>query len=102
MTEPRWGVRLADVRLPRWWAVAVMVTAYFARRSNDKQWKQATATLQAPLTQAAEYVRDRDQSAAEREERVLAHTVVLARLTWALLVLAASTLAVAVVTLVVD
>lgn len=95
-------MRLADVRLPRSWAVWVVVTAYFARRSNEKQWKQATETLQAPLTQVAEYVRDRDESAAEREERLLALTVTLARLTWVLLVLAAATLAFAVVTLAVE
>lgn len=102
MAEPRWGVRLADIRLPRSWPVAVIVSTLLARRRNAEQLRRATQTLQAPLTDVAVYVRDRDREAAEREARLLALTVTLARLTWALLVLAAATLAVAAVTLLVD
>ena len=39
------------------------------------RWQRATeTTLEAPLTPVAGYVRDRDKSAAEREERLLALT----------------------------
>jgi hypothetical protein len=94
-------VRLADVRLPRWWPIAVIVSTLLARRRNAEQLQRATQTLQAPLTDVAMYVRDRDREAAEREARLLALTVTLARLTWALLVLAAATVTLAVVTLLV-
>jgi hypothetical protein len=45
--EPRWGVRVADVWLPRFWPVAVIVSSLFARRHDATQLRRATETLRA-------------------------------------------------------
>jgi hypothetical protein len=96
--EREWGVRLADLRLPRSWPVAVVVSAILARAYDRRQLRE----LERIGAELGTYVGTRDREAAERESRLLTVTVRVARLTWALLVVAAATLAVAVVTLVVD
>lgn len=99
MAEREWGVRLADIRLPRAWPVAVVLSTLIARRYRDAQVQRAVSTLERPMREAAEYVHDRDHEASVCETRLLALTETLARLTWALLMLTIATLAVAIVTL---
>jgi hypothetical protein len=87
--DREWGVRLADVRLPTFWWLAVLITFLFSRRLQRRQLRE----LQRIGAELGTYIGERDRAAAEREDRLI-------KLTWALLALTGATLAVAVVTIV--
>jgi hypothetical protein len=95
MRERDWGVRLADLRLPRWWALAVIASVIAARFYDRSQLRE----LERIGAELGDYAGTRDREAAEREARLVALTIRLARLTWALLAVTVGTLAVAIVTL---
>lgn len=95
--DREWGVRLADVRLPRAWPLSVFGALLLVRRQDKRQVKQAERIGR----ELAESVVFRWQEGDARTDALLALTRTLKRLTWALVVAALASLAVAVVTLVV-
>lgn len=95
MADRRWGIRVADVRLPRTWPLAVVISVLLAHMTERRQLRE----LRRIGAEFGEYVGTRDQEAAEREARLLALTRTLTRLTWVLLAVTVAALAVAAVTL---
>jgi hypothetical protein len=88
------GTRLADLRPPRYWPLSLiggLLLARWFQRRRDRDLTEVGEEL-------GEVTVDRWQSVDAREERLLIVTARLARLTWALLLVAAATLAVAIAT----
>jgi hypothetical protein len=73
--EPR--VRRADIRVPRWWPVAVLLSLLFARVYERRQLRE----LERIGAELGTYVGARDRAAVEREARLLKLTAVLTWLT---------------------
>lgn len=96
VSEREWGVRVADVRLPRWWPVAVLVSVILAHVSDRRQLRE----LRGIGADLGDYLGTRDREAAERDARLVALTKTLARVTWVLLGVAVATLVVAALALV--
>lgn len=88
----RWGVRFADVRLPRWWSLPVLVALILGRRRQRRDLAEAVESVGGVATIIGERWTERD----ERERELLALTARVVRLTWALVFLTVAVLAVTV------
>jgi hypothetical protein len=82
-------VRLADVRLPRLWLLALLAALLLTRRSDQ----HAVVQAQRIGRELGEAVNDRWRTSDERTDELLALTRTLKWLTWALFAVAAATLA---------
>jgi hypothetical protein len=90
------GVRLADIRLPRYWPVSVIGALLLARRQQNRE-RQNFAELGKDLGEATT---QRWQESDARADRLIALSKTLTRLTWVLLLATVVTLLVNVVILV--
>jgi hypothetical protein len=90
----RTGVRLADVRLPRAWPLAVLGAHLMARREQDRSVDEAAAIGR----EIAESVVTRWQQNDAGTQAMIDLTRTLARLTWVLVFVGLATLAVAIIT----
>lgn len=90
MDENDWGVRLADIRVPRLWPIAVLLALVLARVHDRREHRE----LKRIGTELGTYVGERDQATSEREARLLKLTAVLAWLTGAVLVAAVASIVV--------
>jgi len=94
--DGQWGVRLADIRLPRAWPLPVMAALLLARRREVR----ALRDMERTSKDLAEITVQRWQEGDARADRLIALTDTLARLTWVLLAVTLVTLIVNVVILV--
>ena len=85
-------VRLADLRLPRWWPLWSIVVMLFQRRKQSRQLEDAVTGM----SELAEVIAQRWQEGDERERQMLKLTRRLERLTWAVVALCIATLGVTV------
>jgi hypothetical protein len=93
----QWGVRLADIRVPRTWFLpvgAAIVRQWRSERRLVRETERIAGDLGDTITQ-------RWRTGDERADELLALTRSLMRLTWALLAVAAVTLVVTISALVV-
>lgn len=94
--DEKWGVRLADIRLPRAWPLPIMAALLLSR----SQQNQALRGIEQTGKELGEITAQRWQEGDARADRLIALTATLARLTWVLLVVTVVTLIVNVVILV--
>jgi hypothetical protein len=96
MRKPRdaSGVRLGDVRLPRWWPLSLLGALLLTRRDGKRQEHNA-ARIGREL---AESVVIRWEQNDEATAAMIHLTRALARLTWVLVFVGVVTLAVAILT----
>lgn len=90
------GVRLADVRLPRYWPVSVIAALLLARRLQSRSLREAESVGK----DLGEITVERWREGDVRTDQIIALTKTLARLTWVLLAATVVTLVVNVVILV--
>jgi hypothetical protein len=90
------GVRLADIRVPRYWPVSVIGALLLARRQRNSEVQDAAETGQ----DLGEATVTRWKETDARADQLTALTNTLARLTWVLLAATVATLVVNVVILV--
>jgi hypothetical protein len=90
-----WGVRLADVRISRYWPASVIAAMVVVRRRDRRMVKQAERIGH----ELAESVVFRWRETDERTDALIDLTRTLKRLTWVLLLVALVTLLVAALTL---
>lgn len=90
------GVRLADVRLPRYWLVSVIAGLLLARRLQNRSLREAESVGK----DLGEITVERWREGDVRTDQMIALTKTLARLTWVLLAATVVTLVVNVVILV--
>jgi hypothetical protein len=88
--DDRWSVRLADVRISRYWPWSV-VAALVAIRRRDRELVRQAERIGRDL---AESVVKRWQDTDERTDALIDLTRALKRLTWVLLVVGLATLGV--------
>jgi Flp pilus assembly protein TadB len=102
-----WGTRLADVRVPSWYGLGVLVLTFAAlyRSLRDrKQWDQASGSIRQATTLLGERLVEgdkRDERVAELTEQMAAMTTRMEQYGRTSVKLAAASLAVALVALVV-
>jgi hypothetical protein len=94
--DEEWGVRLADIRLPRAWPLPVMVALLLARRQQSR----ALRGIERTSKDLGEITAQRWREGDARADRLIALTATLTRLTWVLLAVTVVTLVVNVVILV--
>lgn len=93
--DEQWGVRLADIRLPRAWPVPVLAALFLARRQQSRELRD----LEAANRDLAQLIAQRWREGDDREDRLIALTNTLTRLTWVLLAVTVVTLVVNIVIL---
>lgn len=90
------GVRLADIRLPRYWPLSVIGALLLARRQQNRDRR----TYEELGKDLGKVTTQRWQESDARADRLIGLTKTLARLTWVLLAVTAVTLIVNVVILI--
>jgi hypothetical protein len=90
MNRPESGLRLADIRVPRAWPIALPFAFVFARLYDRRQLRE----LERIGAELGTYVGQRDRAASDRETRMIKLTMILAWLTAALLIAAVATIVV--------
>lgn len=88
-------MRLADVRLPRYWLASVIAALLLARRQQRRSLREAESVGK----DLGEITVERWREGDVRTDQMIALTKILARLTWVLLAATIVTLAVNVVIL---
>lgn len=91
-----WGIRLADVRLPRRWLLPAIVALLLIRRRQNR----ALQDVEKVGKDLGEIAAQRWREGDVRADRLIALTRTLTLLTWVLLAVTAVTLVVNVVILV--
>jgi len=94
--DEQWGVRLADIRLPRPWPLPVVVALLLARRQQSR----ALRDLEQTSKDLGEITVQRWREGDARADQLIVLTETLARLTWVLLAVTIVTLIVNLVILV--
>lgn len=94
--EPEWGVRLADVRISRYWPVALIASAVILKWRDRREIREV-ARVGRDL---AEITVNRWETVDGMQRDLRKFTARVALLSWALLLVATATLFVGVVTLV--
>ena len=89
--EDGW-VRLADLRLPRWWPLWSIAVMMFNRRKQSRQLEEAVTGM----SELVEVIAQRWQEGDDRERQMLKLTRRLERLTWIVVLLGIATLCVTV------
>ena len=90
LSDDHGWVRLADLRLPRWWPLWSIAVMLFQRRKQSGQIEEAVTSM----SELAEVIAQRWQEGDERERQMLKLTRRLERLTWAVVALGIATLGV--------
>lgn len=79
--DEQWGVRLADIRLPRAWPLPVMVALLLSQRQQNR----ALRGIEQTGKELGEITAQRWREGDARADGLIALTATLARLTWVLL-----------------
>lgn len=86
--DESWGVRLADIRVSRYWPIGVIVGIVIGTWLN----RRAQRELEDVGTKLGTYMGERDQQAAQTQAGLVKLTKILAGLTAALVLNGAATI----------